>query len=240
MNSTLWAIPGFLGQPTDWDFLPWEGFIGFDYQSIQWNSLQDWAKSFNQLVQQHQLEPGILMGYSLGGRLALHALIDHPGLWRGAIIISAHPGLSEQQERDKRLIHDQQWAERFSKEEWQPLMKAWNNQEVFSQEDYHFERGENDYQRNQLVHALLTGSLALQKDLREPISGLNLPILWITGSRDQKYTKLAETVRLKHPMSRKLIIPEAGHRTPWGQPRLFANHVQAFLSDLRQDILESK
>ncbi|MDA7508581.1 hypothetical protein N8488_01170, partial [Akkermansiaceae bacterium] len=50
----------------------------------------------------------LILGYSMGGRLALHALTAAPEKWRAAIIVSAHPGLvSGQQERRE---EDREWA----------------------------------------------------------------------------------------------------------------------------------
>ncbi|MBT7213976.1 MAG: hypothetical protein HN869_02080, partial [Verrucomicrobia bacterium] len=50
----------------------------------------------------------VILGYSMGGRLALHALTAAPEKWRAAIIVSAHPGLvSGQQERRE---EDREWA----------------------------------------------------------------------------------------------------------------------------------
>jgi 2-succinyl-6-hydroxy-2,4-cyclohexadiene-1-carboxylate synthase len=222
---TLWALPGFLGLPSDWDFLKREDLIGINWNDIKGNSLQEWAKHLNQQIISHK----ILMGYSLGGRLALHALLDQPNLWKGAIIISAHPGLSQESEKEKRWEHDNLWANRFKQENWIDLMDAWNNQEIFSTGTFHFNRQEKDFQRDHLAHLLTTGSLAHQADLREPLSNLNLPILWITGSRDAKYTQLADSIPLIHPLSQKNQIPHAGHRAPWEQPVAFANLVKAFI-----------
>jgi len=37
--------------------------------------------------------PRVLVGYSMGGRLALHALLEPGHPWQAAVIIGAHPGL---------------------------------------------------------------------------------------------------------------------------------------------------
>lgn len=228
----MFALSGFLGLPRDWDFLKNPTFITFDWQTIQWKSLKDWAEKFNALVRKQQRDPSILMGYSLGGRLALHALVNNPIQWKAAIIVSTHPGLSDQQERDERLKKDQRWAERFNQESWPSLMQAWNGQEVFSQDDYQFEREEKNYQRHQLVHALKAGSLGQQEDLRKQISQLNIPILWMTGSRDVRYTQLVESIKFSHPQSKRVIIEDAGHRLPWAQPAQFAEQIRLFLQNI--------
>jgi 2-succinyl-6-hydroxy-2,4-cyclohexadiene-1-carboxylate synthase len=233
MPWTIWAIPGFLGQPSDWDILQRSDIIGVDLHAFSWNSLGGWAKQFNDWIVLQNKKPSVLMGYSLGGRFALHALVDRPEQWQAAIIVSAHSGFANDQERDKRKQQDQKWAERFEKEEWATLMQAWNAQEVFMQDDFHFDRQERDYQRQQLMNIFIHGSLAQQADLRSHIALLPIPILWITGSRDIRYSQLAQALSFAHPLSRWQKVEQAGHRVPWSQPLIFSQLIQAFLAQIQ-------
>ena len=69
----------------------------------------------------------LILGYSMGGRLALHALTAAPEKWRAAIIVSAHPGLvSGQQERRE---EDREWAS-LSRGNWTSFLDQWNRQDV--------------------------------------------------------------------------------------------------------------
>ena len=43
-----------------------------------------------------------LLGYSMGGRLALHALLDEPHPWQAAVIVSADPGSENEADRISR------------------------------------------------------------------------------------------------------------------------------------------
>lgn len=233
MNSSIWAIPGFLGLPSDWSFLSWNHLVGVDLYAFSWESLSAWAKQFNEWVGAKNQQPAVLMGYSLGGRLALHALIDRPEQWQAAIIISAHMGLKDAQEREKRLQQDLKWADRFAKEEWTSLMQAWNGQEVFTQDHFHFDRHEQSYQRQHLVNILTQGSLAKQADLRQQIANLPIPLLWVTGSLDQRYNQIAQTLTFANPYSRWEKIGQAGHRAPWAQSQIFSQLVQAFLQQIQ-------
>ncbi len=124
----IWALSGFLGLPRDWDFLQCPHLVGVDYQNFCLNSLSAWGQDFNCWINQQHSQANIIMGYSLGGRMALHALIEQPQLWHAAIIISTHTGLKKQRERQKRLNQDQMWAERFEKEPWNSLIRDWNAQ----------------------------------------------------------------------------------------------------------------
>lgn len=231
-NLPIWAIPGFLGLPVDWDFLQWDGLFGVDLYALAWESLTAWAKQFNHYTCAQGLQKGILMGYSLGGRLALHALLEKPDQWQAAIIISTHTGIADAQAREKRWVQDQNWADRFEKEDWGSLMHSWNAQEVFAHDSFQFDRQEKNYQRKQLSQLLLKGSLAGQNDLQEQIANLPMPLLWITGSLDQRCCQLAETLTFAHSHSRCVQITRAGHRLPWSQPDIFAYFVREFLQEI--------
>jgi 2-succinyl-6-hydroxy-2,4-cyclohexadiene-1-carboxylate synthase len=231
VKATIWAIPGFLGLPTDWNFLQWKHLIGVDLYAFSWSSLSEWAMQLNEWVDSSKKKPSVLMGYSLGGRLALHALLDRPEQWQAAIIISAHPGLANDHERKKRRENDQKWAERFEREEWTSLMQAWNGQEVFAQDHVHFCRQEQDYQRSQLTQILIQGSVAQQEDLRKQIAISSVPLLWITGSNDRRYCQIAQDLTFAHP-SRWQQIAQAGHRVPWEQPQMFFQIVKNFLEKI--------
>jgi 2-succinyl-6-hydroxy-2,4-cyclohexadiene-1-carboxylate synthase len=224
----IWALSGFLGLPHDWDFLGWKNLVAVDWQAFSWNSLPEWGRVFNHWVKEQSQSPKVLMGYSFGGRLALHALIDQPYLWQAAIIISAHIGLSNLEECQKRQQQDQMWAKRFESEDWISLMRAWNLQEIFSQDLISFERQEHNYQRFQLVKALIQGSLGRQADLCQQIASLPMPILWVTGSKDHRYSQIAQTLSFAHPNSQWKQIELAGHRVPWAQPQIFSQLIQSF------------
>jgi 2-succinyl-6-hydroxy-2,4-cyclohexadiene-1-carboxylate synthase len=230
MNPVIWAIPGFMGLPSDWSFLNWSHLKGVDLYAFSWNSLTDWAKDFNQWVLREKGEqPKFLMGYSLGGRLALHALLDSPQQWKGAIIVSAHIGLDDPQQREIRDQQDRKWAERFEREEWSSLMQAWNGQEIFAQDEFYFNRQEQHYQRSQLAKILVHGSIAKHMDLSPQIATLPVPILWITGKDDQPYCRIAKRLSFAHPYSRWEEVTQAGHRIPWSKQQVFSKLVQAFL-----------
>src|SRR5688500_7213032 len=103
--TRLVALHGFLGHPRDWDEFRKalkELSPQTDFQTIELpfksggripKSMGSWAKKFNQAQKSNHVERNILLGYSLGGRLALQAAIDKPGLWDEVVLVSSHPGL---------------------------------------------------------------------------------------------------------------------------------------------------
>lgn len=244
--ARIYALHGFLGTPRDWDFLSAaEGCLKAKIEAVDLmsyaldsslDSLTSWAAAFNQTVRESEKAPNCLLGYSLGGRLALHCLAQDPDLWQAAIIVSAHYGLAAPEEKEARRFNDLQWAHRFEQEPWAALMEAWNAQLVFnSQPDFKesFKRREQDYSRSQLAAVLNNFSLGTQANLLPMVCQLPQPLLWITGSQDLKFTALTKGMHLKNPFSRIRAIPDAGHRVPWEQPDGFVREVHDFLEYFR-------
>lgn len=225
----VYALHGFLGLPTDWQgVLP--DCVSIDlYQeglASPEEGLMAWAKSFNKLAAEDP-RPKMLVGYSLGGRLALHALLADSSIWEGAVIVSANPGGLSQERQAARLLVDDAWAERFAIEPWDRLMNAWDSQGAFAG-SFPIPRNESDYDRSLLAATLRGWSLGLQADLRQGIASLNIPLLWIVGEHDSAAVATAESISLAHRQSKKIVVPNAGHRLPWDNFKGFNSELSAF------------
>ena len=238
MLLKLYALHGFLGRPQDWEeILPsHQSTITIDPYAITLPGPQccqnNWAAKFNAQITRNNSQPKpILMGYSMGGRLAMHALLQAPEKWAGAVIISAHPGLPNSQEREKRFLHDCAWADRFAHEDWTILMRDWNAQSTFIFDD-DIVRHEKDYSRKICSDTLRYWSLGRQALLIEKISQLPMPILWIAGEKDAPYVAMAKKMSFAHHQSQVWIAPEVGHRVPWACKNLFQKKLQEFLNKI--------
>lgn len=228
------ALHGFLGQPSDWphlDFVSKDQFHRHQLlKDFPIRPFSEWAERFNQKTAGDC--KNIFMGYSLGGRLGLHALSKNPEQWKAAIFISTHPGLKSMEERNNRVAIDAQWAARFLTDPWNKLMNDWNAQDVFKGDALvpHREESEND--RQFLSKAIKTWSLGVQNDLRTMIASLEMPILWMVGERDHKYLKLAQELKFRHPLSKLCVVSETGHRLQFEQPKKFILNVTTFIQHL--------
>lgn len=225
------CLHGFLGLPSDWDVLPCTA----DAHKVDWMPvlaglpgkplgprLPDLAKALNA-----QVPGGVLMGYSMGGRIALHMLLAEGGeMWRSAIIVSASPGLGSSAERLARFNADGLWARRFRSEPWDSIVSAWNEQAVFATDNATPRaRHEFEFDRKRLALTLLRGSVGRQADLREDLAALHIPILWLAGERDAKYAALARECATLSPRFRCEILPGAGHRAPWTSSSAFCEAI---------------
>lgn len=76
-----------------------------------------------------------LVGYSLGGRVAMYyASQSHEGLC-GLVVEGGHPGLADDNQRAQRRRSDAAWAERFRREPLTQVFADWYQQPVFASLD---------------------------------------------------------------------------------------------------------
>lgn len=207
------AMHGFLGMPSDWGQ---EGDIWApNLFSEEFSQLSLWecARYLNKLSKEKlKGSSKVLMGYSMGGRIALHMLLDDPKQWSKAVLISTHTGLNNDIERQGRCSKDEEWAKRFLNDPWDVVLAEWNDQEVFRKGSFHFDRYEADFNRHFLSTAMKRWSLSVQEQLSEPLSELDIPIDWVVGEYDTSFLTHAQSLKFKHPDSRIIIIPATGHR----------------------------
>lgn len=208
----VYALHGMMGHQKDWESLD----LGLQAVNL-WEEgasdhlgFEDWAQSFNGRVDGGK--GSILIGYSMGGRLAMHAMLSQPNPWKGVVLISAHPGLENEAERLNRLEADQQWAKRVREMPWSDLLNLWNEQDTLISGSGSKYQVELKGDRESLASAFERWSLGCQNDLRRALAKCDTPVLWITGEQDEKFTLLAEEVGKANDNIEHRVIPEAGHR----------------------------
>ena len=223
------ALHGFLGQAKDWDTL-----LPANARKIDWLPMVEPRPDLLPFLADElaNLTPcdETLVGYSMGGRIALMMLTRHPKNFRRAIIISASPGLRESEDRTLRHQSDARWARRFTSGEWDLIMTDWNAQPVFSSDPPHpLAREEADFDRQKLAWAVEYGSVAHQPDLRGALRQATIPILWVAGEQDSKYADLAEECAALNQKFELAILPRVGHRAPWTAPSEFQAALASFI-----------
>lgn len=243
----LFFLHGFLGRPTDWDAvkaeLPQNDRIKIytpDYFKEKnlspHHNFNDWAYNFNGWVKMETNGAGrnVLIGYSLGGRLALHALEQKPALWSKIILISTNPGFNDHhksfdpnsEERCQRWANDSYWAAEFLNSSWETLLRNWNAQPVFGGGDNEPLRIEKDYSRECLGLALTNWSLAQQKNMRSVLQKLATNICFTVGERDEKFVILRDQLRSEIQNLKTELISGASHRVPFERPKNLAEQIK--------------
>ena len=174
-----------------------------------------------------------LLGYSMGGRLALHSLLEKPSPWQAAVIISADPGLEEAAEREARRTADAAWATQALTGNWQVFLNAWNAQPILANTPLRDPQASARLvaRRREIARSFIDWSLGTQQALWDRLHEITLPVLWVAGENDAKFRALAERAVARMPRATLAIAPAAGHRVPWEAEAWLAEKVAGFLRE---------
>lgn len=176
----------------------------------------------------------VLLGYSLGGRLAMQSLLSCPELWSAAVFVAAHPGGGDATEREAIRRRDALWAQRCRREPWPMLLAEWDGLPVFGGRPNRSSRSPEDLDRELCARMFTTFSRADQADLRAGLAATPLPpVLYVTGAGDDRYGALGAELAALVPSLDHAEVEDAGHRVPWDQPDAFATTVGRFLREIR-------
>ena len=183
-----------------------------------------WVEDFCDAVEiQSGQKKSLILGYSLGGRLALHACLSRPDLWRGAIIVGADPGSESEEEKRLQLDRDRKWAERLKREPLEKLAEEWDAQAVFCGIENSAPRNLDELDPTQLSQQFEVFSKGLQENLAPKLAELQRPpILFLSGEKDLKYQGIGEKLSKSTSVVKAQIVADAGHRVPWENPESFS------------------
>lgn len=172
-----------------------------------------------------------LLGYSMGARLALHALLEKTHPWQAAVIVSAHPGLESAAERETRRAADAAWASQALMGNWQEFLGKWNAQAILGDHTIRDSQASGSLvmRRREIVRSFVDWSLGTQAPLWDRLHEITIPILWVVGENDTKFRQLAERAVGKIPRAALAVAPGVGHRVPWLAEEWLAGQVTQFL-----------
>jgi len=175
-------------------------------------SFSTWIQKFSNELDHMEYNRCVLMGYSMGGRLALHALIKHPRLFDGAIFFSTNPLPPPDEEMESRRKNDEDWARRFATENWETLLEDWDKQPVFAGEKCHPSRSEDKYSRRFLSEALVNWSLCNHEVTLNDLQKLKAPTLWFVGERDNKFLAIVNFMKQRGIPADFQVVQDRAHR----------------------------
>ena len=172
----------------------------------------------------------VLIGYSMGARLTLHALLEG-GPWEAAVIISGNPGLREEAEASARRVADAVWATQALTLAWPDFLIKWNAQPILGgairddREDRKLMQ-----RRREIARSFVDWSLGNQEPLWDRLPEVKVPTLWIAGENDTKFRAVAEEAAGLSDQFTLAIAPDAGHRVPWENGDWLAQKIAEFVS----------
>lgn len=218
---TTVLLHGFWGQPQDWNPVLQRLSLGVSVWTPNFyepgsmaphHSLDEWVNHFvEEVTNRFGHEPVQLVGYSMGGRLALAVLKKHPNFFKRALILSAHPGLKAD-EVSAREHWESEWLEKFASLSWDELNEQWQEQSVLQSSQPLPRRYGDGVFREMLRQSLAHWSPRFQTWDEKFLQSLPGAVDWAFGALDQKYANLAKTLQNVPVQGQISVIPNAGHR----------------------------
>jgi 2-succinyl-6-hydroxy-2,4-cyclohexadiene-1-carboxylate synthase len=160
--------------------------------------------------------PCTLVGYSMGGRIALHAALGLPGRIDRLVLIGASPGIADAAERAARRRADEQLAREIDASTIEEFAARWARTPVVAGQPpavadaVHADRLRNDPAGlARALRGLGTGALA---SVWDRLPEIEMPVVLVAGERDEKFRGIAnEMVAAGLKRAEVVVVPGAGH-----------------------------
>ncbi|MCG9697892.1 2-succinyl-6-hydroxy-2,4-cyclohexadiene-1-carboxylate synthase [Shewanella sp. Isolate11] len=154
------------------------------------------AQQIAQTLAVLQINTFHLLGYSLGGRIALHLSQLMPQKILSVTLESCHPGLTDETLKRQRQLNDQHWNQQLSSLSIEAFLALWYQQGVFAELSQQKRSALITRRRHNRTTGLqsiyLPTSLALQQDLHQLPNQSPVPWHYFVGQQDGKFSALAE------------------------------------------------
>ncbi|MCY4526838.1 MAG: 2-succinyl-6-hydroxy-2,4-cyclohexadiene-1-carboxylate synthase [Anaerolineaceae bacterium] len=182
-----------------------------------------------------------LLGYSMGGRLALALVLFFPQKVAALVLESASPGLATAVERARRREQDERIARKIETEGVRRFVQYWEQLPLFASQG-RLPAAEQRSLRQQrlrnsaagLAASLRGAGTGTQKSLWSQIPQLKTPALLVCGELDSKFCDIARRMAAANPALQMQQVAGAGHCIHLEQPQSFARTVQDFLFEQEQ------
>jgi 2-succinyl-6-hydroxy-2,4-cyclohexadiene-1-carboxylate synthase len=216
--------------------LPGHGRTTANLEKLDFDPLADAIAAF---AIRHFERPPLLIGYSMGGRIALHTALRYPDQFAGLVLESTTAGIEDRDERARRRDLDRRRGEDLVKRGMEAFLEGWYTQPIYASladrpeliESILHKKADNDPARLAAVMERL--SPGRQPSLWHLLPLWRKPALIVAGERDEKYTAAARRMAQLIDGSILRIIPGAGHIVHLENHPEFMAALNLFLSSYR-------
>lgn len=182
-----------------------------------------------------QLTPAVdVIGYSLGGRAALHLALAHPQLVRSLVLIGATAGIADPQAQAERRAADESRAQAIERDGVDAFVADWTAMEMFAGIPEPLRcleaRGTNTVEG--LAGSLRCAGTGAQDNLWPRLGEIGCPTLVLAGELDEKFTEIGGRLASDIPHATFRSVPGAGHAAHLEQPGATAALIAPWLAAL--------
>jgi len=196
------------------------------------------ARSVIEVLDGAGVDRATVVGYSMGGRLALYLALRHPDRCAGLFLESAFPGLEDAGERAARRRADEEKAARLEEGDFRGFLHDWYRQPLFaplSRDEDLLRRIIEDRRRNdpaELAKSLRGMGTGSQPSLWGDLPNLRVPALAVAGRLDEKFVGISRRMASLNARMRLAVVPGVGHNVHAEAPGAHLSLLETFLETL--------
>lgn len=172
------------------------------------------------------------VGYSMGGRIALHTALRHPDAVERLVLIGATAGIDDEGERSARRTSDNQLADHIIRRSVPAFIDEWLDKPLFAGLSDETAMRE-DRLRNTasgLASSLRLAGTGTQEPLWDRLTEIECPVLVLVGEEDTKFTALGRRLVDGVTDGRLVIVPGSGHSVHLERPDATVDALVDFLA----------
>lgn len=203
----------------------------------EYYTMPNTAQALINLLDELQINKCFLVGYSMGGRLALYLTLHFPERFSKVLLESASPGLATEAERLERIKRDSQIARKLTrsseKSDFTAFLSNWYNQTIFGYIKNHPKyklmlESRLQNQPLELEKSLCFMGTGCQPSLWEKLKESNTPLLLLAGEYDEKFIDTNQKMAALCEVAQLKIIKNAGHNIHFENTQEFVQNIQIF------------
>ena len=176
-----------------------------------------------------------LAGYSMGGRIALHAALAMPDRVERLLLIGASPGLADASERAARREADERLAGELEQLPIAELARRWATTPVLAGQSPHVLAAAHADRLRSTPAGLAAALRGLGTGALDPVwerlGDLAMPVTLLVGERDERFTAIGERMAASMRRARLERAAGAGHAVHLEAPELVAAAIAGEGSD---------
>lgn len=244
-TDTIVCLHGFTGSAKTWEqvgqLIP-ARIVAIDLighgltaapKEVTYYSMEAQIELLEALFERLALVNFTLIGYSMGGRVALSYASRFPDRVTKLILESASPGLASLEERKARKQADDQLADKIEKNGIPSFIDKWEAIPLFASQrnlPIHVQQSVRKERLNQreigLANSLRGMGTGVMPSLWGKLNNLHIPVLLITGLLDEKFVKLSKQMEEKLPNVKNITVLNVGHAIHVENPTEFATIIK--------------
>lgn len=201
-------------------------------------TMSELSKDLARIFKFLHIKQAHLLGYSMGGRVALSFAMEYPELVHSLILESASPGITDVTERKVRQEADIALAERIKTDGIEEFVNYWEDIELFASQKRLDEHVQETIRQERLSHtelglanSLLSTGTGVQPSWWDRLVEIDYPVLLIVGSLDKKFVELNEKMVKLISIAEIITVLDAGHAVHVEKVDKFAMIVSKFINN---------